>query len=117
MKGTSKFALAILMALPLFGQSSRQVVLTWEDALNPAGTTYSILRASGQCAGATGFVKLASGLTPKTYTDSVPPGLYCYQATATFNSLESDPATVETKAKPYSPSKFSVTVTVTVTAQ
>jgi fibronectin type 3 domain-containing protein len=104
--------LALVLACSAFAQASqRQVILTWEDALNPAGTTYSIYRAQGQCATATAFTRLASAITPKTYTDTANPGQYCYQVTAVLNAVESDPSNnAEAKVKPAPPTKLTVTI-------
>jgi hypothetical protein len=108
----NKALLIIALVCPAFAQSAtRQVVLTWEDLLNPAGTTYSIYRANGQCATATGFTRLASGATLKTHTDTANPGQYCYYVTATQNGAESDPSLpAEAKVKPAPPTKLTVTV-------
>jgi len=59
--------------------TTHKAVLTWQDTLNPAGTTYTVLRATGLCSGTPSFATLASGLTALTYTDTtVTPGNYCY---------------------------------------
>lgn len=99
-------------ALTLSAQpSQRQVTLTWEDLVNPAGTTYNVYRAQGQCSTTQTFVKVASGLAAKTATDTVNPGQYCYYATATFDTAESDASlTAGAKVKPGSPQKFTVQV-------
>lgn len=85
---------------------TRSVTLTWADTANPAGTTYSVYRASGSCSGTPTFVRVTSGLTAKTYVDSpVTPGNYCYTATATLNSVESDQAVpVGVVVRPFPPS-------------
>lgn len=71
---------------------SHTVVLTW-TASPDAGVAYTIYRASSACASSPTFVKLASGITALTYTDTaVSPGTYCYQATATLNGAESVPS-------------------------
>lgn len=65
------------------------VVLTWEDARNPAGTAYNVYRADGLCFGAPVFSRIAQGVTEKAYSDPRPPGDYCYVVTATANAKES----------------------------
>lgn len=106
-----KLSLILFGVVALAQSATRQVVLTWEDTLNPAGTTYSIYRANGQSATATGFVRLVSGVTLKTYTDAANPGQYCYYATATLAGVESDPSiNAEAKVKPNPPQKFTLIV-------
>jgi len=102
----------LFFSLALFAQTSaRQVVLTWEDTQNPAGTTYSIYRSNGVCANATNFTRIANNIALKTYTDTANPGQYCYYATATLNSVESDASTTaEAKVKPFPPKTLTVTV-------
>lgn len=74
----------------LNGQSSHQAVLTWQDLLNPSGTTYSVYRGSGLCSGSPIFSQLVQGVSQKTYTDTtVTPGNYCFYVTATFSAIES----------------------------
>lgn len=120
---TKLFLLLTASCLILFSQpppsSTRQVVLTWDDTLNPAGTTYNIYRSPAPCGlSSTVFTKLIPNITAKTYTDTATPGQYCYYATATTNALESDHSnTVDTSVNPYPPSKLSVTVQLTVTVQ
>ena len=112
-----KFGIIALLSVgALLAQAAtRQIVLTWEDTQNPAATTYSVYRAAGACVAPGAFTKLASGLSVKTYTDSTDPGTYCYYATATANSLESDRSnTADAPVKPFPPAKVNVTVTVTV---
>lgn len=79
-----------LIALAASAQTTHKVTLSWQDALNPAGTTYSVYRSTGLCSGTPTFSKIASALTAKTYDDStVQPGPYCYATTATVNGMES----------------------------
>jgi hypothetical protein len=60
------------------------------DTSNPAGTTYSIYRATGVCTGSPAYSKIVEGLTAKTYEDAtVQPGNYCYVATASYSGTES----------------------------
>ena len=85
-------AAALLLAPSLFAQG-RTVTLTWTDAANPAGTTYSVKRATGICSGTPTYSTIASGITAKTFQDAnVAVGNYCYVVTASFSGLESAPS-------------------------
>lgn len=87
MKRLILFLFAALIAL---AQTTHGVLLTWQDSLNPAGTTYSVYRSAGLCSGTPTFSKIASALTAKTYDDTtVTTGNYCYGVTATLNGMES----------------------------
>lgn len=104
-----------LLCLPLAAQTPTEqhsVTLNWEDALNPAGTTYSIYRAPGLCSGTPTFAKLATGVNVKTYVDAtVTPGNYCYQVTAVYASIESAPSNSALAPVPsWAPSRLTVTV-------
>lgn len=102
-----------LLALPIFGQAAQHsVTLTWTDTSNPAGTTYSVYRATGVCSGAPTFSKLLTGVTAKTYTDAtVTPGNYCYQVTAVFAGIESAPSPTALAPVPsWPPTQLAVTV-------
>jgi len=80
---------AFLVTL-LKAQGAHGIALTWLDATNPPGTTYSVWRSNGLCSGTPVFAKIATGVTVKTYLDTpLAPGNYCYTATATFNGMES----------------------------
>lgn len=59
-----KLLIAILFAQVALAQgvSQHSVTLNWQDALNPAGTTYSIYRATGLCSGTPTFAKLATAV-------------------------------------------------------
>ena len=107
-----KRLLLFLFALTLGGQSTRTVTLTWVDTVNPATTTYSVYRATGLCSGVPSFSIIATGLTVKTFQDSaVPPGNYCYTATATMNGIESaQAAPVGTAVTPFAPTGLSITI-------
>jgi hypothetical protein len=84
-----KLLLALVFASLAFGQAHK-VTLTWQDLLNPAGTTYSVYRATGLCSGTPVFSKIASAVAVKTYEDTtVTPGNYCFAVTATANGMES----------------------------
>ena len=107
------FLFLFVTALLAFGQTTQHsVTLTWTDTLNPAGTTYSIYRATGLCSGAPTFSKLASAVSAKTYPDTtVTPGNYCYQATATVNGMESAPSnSVLAPVPSFPPTGLSLTV-------
>src|ERR1035441_10788984 len=82
-----RLALCILFAgIIAAAQPVHTAVLTWLDALNPSGSTYSVYRAPGQCTGtpAPAFVQLKTGVAVLTYVDStITAGAYCYAVTAT----------------------------------
>ena len=102
----------LLFALVAAAQTTHSVTLTWADTLNPAGTTYSIYRATGLCSGTPVFSKVASAITVKTYQDTtVQPGNYCYTATATINGMESAQSNTALAPVPsFAPTGLSVTV-------
>lgn len=109
--------LAFLLVLTGHGQTSnRSVVLNWVDTTNPAGVTYSVYRAPTACTGTPAFVRITSGVIPKTFTDAnVPYGAYCYVVTATGGGQESGYSpTAGTAVGPYAPSGLTLTVTVNV---
>lgn len=88
--------------------SAHNAILTWQDTVNPAGTTYNVYRASGTCASPSTFTLIASGIMAHTYTDiGVPPGNYCYQVTAVNGGLESGPLSANVTI----PVGYTVTVT------
>jgi hypothetical protein len=64
--------------------------LTWIDTLNPAGTTYNVYRATGQCP-SPAFSRIASGLPGSSYVDAtiVPNQIYCYEVSAVSGGTES----------------------------
>ena len=98
-----RFLLLGFIAVGAFGQQ-RSVILTWDDNINPSGTSYSVYRAPGLCSGSPVFAKIAQGVTDKTYTDSpVSPGRYCYHVTSVLESLESEPS--NTASAPVPPQK------------
>jgi hypothetical protein len=108
-----KFLCCCGLVLGLSAQTvTHSVTLTWQDASNPAGTTYSIYRAQGLCSGSPVFSKLATAITEKTYKDTtVAPGNYCFHVTATFNSMESAPSNTAVAPVPsFSPSNLTITV-------
>ena len=115
MKRISLYALCLILILgsPLFAQTTtHSVKLAWVDALNPAGTTYTVLRATGLCSGTPSFATLASGLTALTYTDStVTPGNYCYEVEATVGGVLSGPSNSAIAPVPaFAPTGLSVNV-------
>lgn len=72
------------------------VDLTWSDAVNPVGTTYSVWRYTG---GGIAFDptngRIATSLTTKSFLDTDPTlavGLYTYYVTATFNGAQGGPS-------------------------
>jgi hypothetical protein len=85
--------------------------LAWQDSVNPAGTTYIVLGASGACTTTTPFSVLASGVTAKTYRDTpLSPGPRCYVVKATYNGKESAPSDSVTGSVPaFPPSGLAVT--------
>ena len=90
--------------VPLQAQTPHSVTLTWDDTLNPSGTTYNIYRAVGLCSGAPAFSKIAAAIATKTYTDtSVTSGDYCYEVTATLNGTESAPSNTALAPVPFLP--------------
>ena len=85
MRSAIRLLLALsLLVVPVRAQSAHTVTITWTDTANPAGTTYTIYRASAACSTNPTLTKLVSGLTVKTYTDSTVTNgtTYCYAATA-----------------------------------
>ena len=110
----TKLLLAILALAALLAAQTLQhsVVLTWTDSANPTGTTYSVYRATGLCSGTPTFSKLATAVSGLTYTDqTVQPGNYCYQVTATANGVESAPSNTALAPVPsWPPQQLSVTV-------
>lgn len=104
-------ALFLLAAIAVFAQT-HAATLTWQDTLNPAGTTYSVYRAQGLCSGTPTFSKIASAVTDKTYEDlTVQPGNYCYAVTATLNGMESAQSNWALAPVPsFPPSQLGVTV-------
>lgn len=77
-------ALSLSFALPAHAQAAHKVLISWTDTANPAGTTYSVYRASAACSTNPTLTKLTSGLTVTTYTDSTVTNgqTYCYAVTA-----------------------------------
>lgn len=107
-----RLLLCFLFASLALAQSGRTVTLTWDDLLNPAGTTYTVYRAAGACSGTPAYVSIATAVAVKTYDDAgVSPGKYCYAVTANYNAEESekcDPATAQ--VRPFKPTGLTVAV-------
>jgi hypothetical protein len=103
--------LVLLFAFVAMAQTTHSATLNWTDT-NPAGTTFSVYRATGLCSGTPVFSKIASAVTVKTYVDStVTPGNYCYEVTATCQSMESAPSNTALAPVPsFAPTGLSVTV-------
>lgn len=111
--------LFFLLAASVMGQQvTRTVVLTWDDATNPAGTRYQVYKATGACDAtpAPAFAKLGTEVTEKTYTENaVPIGRYCYRVTAVANGVESPPSNLAgADVPPAAPGGLSITVQVSV---
>jgi hypothetical protein len=109
-----KLAMFVLLCtVPLRAQTAtHSVKLSWVDALNPSGTTYTVYRAPGLCSGTPVFAKLATGVAVLTFTDStVTPGNFCYQVTATVGGVESAPSnSVLAPVPAFAPSALTFTV-------
>jgi len=93
-------------------QSTHSAKLTWADTLNPVGTTYTVLRATGLCSGTPSFATLASGVAVMTYIDTtVTPGNYCYEVEASSGGVLSAPSSsVAAPVPSFAPTALSVTV-------
>jgi hypothetical protein len=82
----------MLLALAMLGQVRVPPKLTWQDPINPAGTTYyTVYRSQGLCSGVPAFNKIAQGITNNFYFDTTTPspGPYCYAVSATVKGNES----------------------------
>jgi ABC-type spermidine/putrescine transport system permease subunit II len=80
-----RLAILLLFATPLLAQTAHSVKLTWNDTVNPSGTTYNVYRASAACSTNPTLTKItASPISAMTYTDaSVVNGTtYCFAVTA-----------------------------------
>lgn len=107
-----RLLIGLFVVLGLFAQTQHSVTLNWTDTLNPSGTTYNVYRATGLCSGTPTFSKIATAIAVKTYQDTtVQPGNYCYQVTATSNSVESGPSNTALAPVPsFAPTQLSLTV-------
>lgn len=111
-KGLRFIVFAVLFTAAVSNaQTTHSVTLTWVDPLNPTGTTYNVYRSTGLCSGTPAFSKLASGVSTLTYKDtSVGVGNFCYEVTATVNSIEGPASNlVNPQVAPF-PVQLSVTV-------
>jgi hypothetical protein len=85
-------ALALAFAAPARAQYS--VSLTWTASTSAVGNpslTYNVYRSSG-CSGTFALLN-TTPVTASSFLDvAVPPGTYCYQATAVLAGLESTPS-------------------------
>lgn len=106
--------LLMLIGFGVIAQTTNQhsVTLNWQDTANPTGTTYNVYRATGLCSGTPTFSKIATAVANKTYVDTtVLPGNYCYQVTATSNSVESAPSNSALAPVPsFAPQQLVITV-------
>lgn len=87
-----KLLFTILFAICAFGQTGRDVVLTWKDTANPPGTRYDVKRTKDTTP--TAITSPCSAVTPSseiattaanvvTYRDVNPgPGVWCYTVVA-----------------------------------
>jgi len=92
----SPFAFAVLAVVLGAGSAHAQhnVSLAWTASTSAAGNpslTYNVYRSSG-CSGTFALVNTAP-ISATSFLDvAVPPGTYCYQATAVLTGLESTPS-------------------------
>src|SRR5208282_4452572 len=102
------FGILALMVLPVSAQAAHSVTLTWSST--DTGVTFNVYKASGACPAAAPasvatpapFVKIASAITPLTYTDTssnlTAGTIWCYfvtefiAATSTAAAQESAPS-------------------------
>lgn len=108
-----KLATIFLLAAALAcAQAQHSAVLTWTDAQNPSGTTYTVYRAQGLCSGTPAFSKVATGVAALTYEDTtVQPGNYCYSVSATVAGVESPQSnTAQAPVPAFAPQTLNVTV-------
>lgn len=84
----------MMLRLAFFLMFSHFVTVTWDDAINPAGTTYTVYRGDAPCASAPAFSALQSGIQQRVYVDTAVVGgaSYCYYTTAVYGGLESVPS-------------------------
>ena len=81
------FLLLLFLAPP----AKHSVLLEWVDDKNPSSTTYSVHRGDAECTAAPTMIKIASGLTAKTWEDFDVKSnkKYCYTVTAFCGGTES----------------------------
>lgn len=108
----------ILLCFIAFGvsaQTTHTVKLTWNDTVNPTGTTYNVYRAAAACSTNPTLTKLtATPLSAMTYTDSAVTNgtTYCYAVTAVGPGGESAFSNEAPAAIIAPPSAVTITVTV-----
>ena len=84
-------ALALLFAIPLFGQGAHQVTLTWTASTD--GGAVTVYRASGACSTSSIFTAVTTGVAVNTFVDStVTVGSFCYEVTTVVGGAESLPS-------------------------
>lgn len=113
MRTAVRFAALLLLAAPLFGQTTHKVTLTITDTVNPSGTSYNVYRASGACSTSLTLTKIGTTST-KTFIDSnLAAGSYCYSATAVDSLGDESAQSPQAGAViPTPPSAVTITVTV-----
>lgn len=107
----------LILLLSLHAHAA-DVLLTWTDTVNPAGTQYNVYRAPVACTASPSFTKItAAAIAPKTYTDpALPIGAYCYRVTAFASGQESAPSnSAGASVPPAAPGGLTISVTVVVT--
>lgn len=83
--------LLLLLCEAMGAARLHQVLLAWQDRVNPTGTSYVVYRGSGTCPPGA-WVRLVQVRT-KSYRDTVKTGIYCYCVTAVVAGSESVPST------------------------
>jgi hypothetical protein len=88
------FVAAMAFACVTPARAQHDVSLTWTASTSAAGNpslTYNIYRSSG-CSGTFALLN-TTPISATSFLDiAVPPGIYCYQATAVLTGLESTPS-------------------------
>jgi hypothetical protein len=87
-------ALLSLILVASTAQAQHNVSLTWTASTSAAGNpslTYNVYRSSG-CSGTFSLLN-TTPISATSFLDvAVPPGTYCYQATAVLTGLQSTPS-------------------------
>ena len=112
-----RLLICALLSVGLPAATTPTVNLGWTDTANPSGVTYSVYRSAGVCVGPiqlSSAMKLASGLTALTYSDTTAAigSSYCYGVTATVNGVESAPASGSVTVGPAAPTNLVISVTI-----
>lgn len=93
-KGMSRLASLAFILAASAAQAQHNVSLTWTASTSAAGNpslAYNVYRSSG-CTGTFALLN-TTAIGATSFMDvAVPPGTYCYQATAVLSGLESDPS-------------------------